>query len=260
MPRLSFLCSALFFSTMLSATAQADSKKAGLEIALKNDKVNQGFKSESSKLEMKLINAYGDITTRSMLSQVLEGSDEGDLSLTTFEWPADVKGTKMLTHSMKSTDDKQWLYLPALKRVKRISSKNKSGSFMGSEFSYEDLGSQEVEKFDFDLLGETQFEGRKVWHMVRIPKDKRSGYSKQVVWVDQEYHNPLKIEYFDRKGVLLKVGLFKDYKKFGKHWRVGLIDMTNVQTKKRSLITWTQRSLGAEVDEELFESETMTDG
>ena len=137
---------ALVTTMVLSGTALADAKKAGLEIALKNDVANQGFKSESSVMEMKLINAYGDVTTRRMLSQVLEGTNEGDLSLATFEWPADVKGTKMLTHTMKSTDDKQWLYLPAIKRVKRISSRNKSGSFMGSEFSYEDLGSQEVEK------------------------------------------------------------------------------------------------------------------
>ena len=164
-----------------------------------------------------------------------------------------------MTHTMKSSDDKQWLYLPAIKLVKRISSRNKSGSFMGSEFSYEDLGSQEVEKFDFELLAETQLDGRDVWHMTRIPKDKRSGYSKQILWVDKEYNNPLKIEYYDRKGDLLKVGLFKDYQKFGKHWRVSAIEMSNVQTKKRSVITWTKRTLGAEVDVELFESETMAE-
>ena len=259
MPIRLLLTLSLVAALVISGSAFADAKKAGLEIALKNDVANQGFKSESSVMEMKLINAYGDVTTRRMLSQVLEGTNEGDLSLATFEWPADVKGTKMLTHTMKSSDDKQWLYLPAIKRVKRISSRNKSGSFMGSEFSYEDLGSQEVEKFDFELLGETQLDGRNVWHMTRVPKDKRSGYSKQIVWVDKEYQNPLKIEYYDRKGDLLKVGLFKDYKKFGKHWRVGAIEMSNVQTKKRSVITWTKRTLGAEVDEELFESETMAE-
>ena len=69
---------------------------------------------------------------------------------------------------------------------------------------------------------------------------------------DKEYQNPLKIEYYDRKGDLLKVGLFKDYKKFGNHWRVSAIEMSNVQTKKRpSLLD--QGTLGAEVDEELFE-------
>ena len=130
---------------------------------------------------------------------------------------------------------------------------------MGSEFSYEDLGSQEIEKFDYELIGEIQFDGRSVWHMMRVPKDKRSGYSKQLVWVDKEYNNPLKIEYYDRKGDLLKIGQFKSYRKYGAHWRVGIIDMSNVQTKKRSVITWTTRKLGVEIDEDLFESETMTE-
>ena len=82
--------------------------------------------------------------------------------------------------------------------------------------------------------------------------------SKLFGWI-KNINNPLKIEYYDRKGDLLGVGLFKDYKKFGKHWRVSAIEMSNVQTKKRSVITWTKRTLGAEVDEELFESETMAE-
>ena len=244
---------------LTSSVGWADAAKEGLRIAELNDRANQGFKSEASVMEMKLINAYGDVTTRRMRNQIQEGTNEGDMSVSIFEWPADVKGTKMLTHTKKEGDDKQWLYLPAIKRVKRISSKNKSGSFMGSEFSYEDLASQEVEKFTYQFIGETTFKGRKVWHMSRVPVDKRSGYSKQVTWVDQEYHGPLKIEYFDRKGDLLKVGQFLEYKKFGKYWRVDRIEMENVQTKKRSVITWLERNLGSSVDEELFDSETMSD-
>ena len=130
---------------------------------------------------------------------------------------------------------------------------------MGSEFSYEDLGSQEIEKFTYELLGETQSKGRQVWHMKRIPTDKRSGYSKQVLWIDQEYHGPLKIEYYDRKGDLLKTALFTDYNKFGKLWRPNQISVTNSQTRKQSVITWTERALGSEVDEENFDSDNLAD-
>ena len=145
---------ALAALSFFPAQAFADAAKAGLEIAKKNDLANQGFVSERSVMEMKLINAHGDITTRRMKSEIVEGKNDGDKSIVIFEWPADVKGTKMLTHSKKTGDDQQWLFLPAIKRVKRISSRNKSGSFMGSEFSYEDLGSQEIEKFTYELLGE----------------------------------------------------------------------------------------------------------
>ena len=250
---------ALAALSFFPAQAFADAAKAGLEIAKKNDLANQGFVSERSVMEMKLINAHGDITTRRMKSEIVEGKNDGDKSIVIFEWPADVKGTKMLTHSKKTGDDQQWLFLPAIKRVKRISSRNKSGSFMGSEFSYEDLGSQEIEKFTYELLGEMKFEGRDVWHMKRVPTDKRSGYSKQIVWIDKEYHGPLKLEYYDRKGELLKTATFSDHKKFGKLWRIGKISVTNSQTSKQSIITWSERSVGAEVDEENFDSDNLAD-
>jgi len=246
-------------ASLTPAGALADAAKAGLEIAKKNDLANQGFGSEASVMEMKLINAHGDVTTRRMKSEVLEGSGEGDRSIVIFQWPADVKGTKMLTHSKKSADDQQWLFLPAIKRVKRISSRNKSGSFMGSEFSYEDLGSQEVEKFTYELLGEMKFEGRDVWHMKRIPTDKRSGYSKQIVWVDKGYNAPVKLEYYDRKGELLKTASFKEFKQYGKFWRVGQINMVNAQTRKQSVITWSERTVGSEVDSENFDSDNLAD-
>ena len=105
-------------------------------------------------MTLELINAHGDVTKRKMVMEVLEGTDDGDKSRSVFEWPADVKGTKLLTWTHKKGDDDRWLYLPAVKRVKRISSSNKSGSFMGSEFAYEDFSSQEVEKYTYKLLDE----------------------------------------------------------------------------------------------------------
>ena len=250
---------AVVATSFTPAWALADAAKAGLEVAKKNDLANQGFVSESSVMEMKLINAHGDVTTRRMKSEVLEGAGEGDKSIVVFQWPADVKGTKMLTHSKKSTDNQQWLFLPAIKRVKRISSRNKSGSFMGSEFSYEDLGSQEIEKFTYELLGEMTFEGRDVWHMKRVPTDKRSGYSKQIVWIDKGYNAPVKLEYYDRKGELLKTATFSGFKQYGKFWRVGKIDVTNAQTRKQSVITWSERTVGAELDSENFDSDNLAD-
>jgi hypothetical protein len=229
----------------------------GLAIAQQADRANQGFVSERSSLTMELVNAHGDVTTRRMVIETLEGKDDGDRSRAVFEWPADVKGTKMLTFTHKRGDDDQWLYLPAVKRVKRISSNNKSGSFMGSEFAYEDLASAELEKFSYKLLGETPVDGRVCWQIERIPADKHSGYGRQVLWMDKEYLNPLRIDYFDRKNELLKTALFSGYRKHGKLWRFGKIEMNNVQTKKRSLLTWNDRQLGAKLDSAAFDSAAM---
>ena len=148
-------------------------------------------------------------------------------------------------------------FLPAIKRVKRISSNNKSGSFMGSEFSYEDLASQEVEKFTHTFLEEVTENGRKMWKMKRVPVDKRSGYSKQIAWVDQGYMNPVKIEYYDRKEELLKTATFSRYKKHKELWRAGLIEVINHQTKKASRLVWKNRKLGVNLDEDSFDSDEL---
>lgn len=228
------------FFVFFSLHAGADK---GFDIMKKANDFNDGFLGESSQMKMVLINAHGDKVERKMQSKVKETTSDGDKSIITFLWPADVKGTKMLTWTHKKGSDDQWLYLPALKRVKRINSRNKTGSFMGSEFSYEDLGSQEVEKYNYKYLKDEQINGRKVSTVQRISTDKNSGYSREVVYMDQEYQNPLKIEYFDRKNELLKVAIFSDYTKHGKYWRAHKIEMDNKQTKKRSVLTWKDRKL-----------------
>ena len=239
----------VFFQVDCFAKESAEAK--GMRIAVENKKANSGFKGESSKMVMKLYDAHGASTERIMNGKSLEVPGDGDKSLSIFLKPFDVKNTKMLTWSHKEDDDDQWLYLPSFKRWKRISSNNKSSSFMGSEFSYEDLGSQEPEKFSYKWLKDEKIkiDGKDsdTWVLERKPK-KKSGYSKQVMWVDKVKRNPGKIEYYDRKGDLLKVASFskfKSYKVSGKSmWRPNFIDMKNLQTKKSSTIEWKDRKLG----------------
>ena len=238
----------LFF---LAFQSQADAKK-GLEIMTKADKSNNGFKGETSDMEMTLINAHGDKVERRMKSKIKETAGDGDKSIFEFKWPADVKGTKMLTWTHKTGNDDQWLYLPALKRVKRITSRNKTGSFMGSEFSYEDLNSQEVEKYTYKYVKDDKLDGRAVQIVERVSTDKNTGYSKQVMYHDPEYENPLKIEYYDRKGELLKVAVFSDYKKLGNFWRSHKIVMDNKQTKKSSILLWKNRELNKDFSDSQF--------
>jgi outer membrane lipoprotein-sorting protein len=242
---------------LVSLAQAASPEQKGLEIAKKVDAYNDGYKGESSRMEMVLVNAHGDRTTRKMRSAQIEKAGDGDRSRIEFEWPADVKGTRMLTWSHKRGNDDQWLFLPAINRVKRISSNNKSGSFMGSEFAYEDLGSQEVEKYVHKYVGDEAQDGRKTWKIERVPVEKDSGYSKLVTWIDQQYMQPLKIQYFDRKGELLKTATFGGYEKFGKWYRPGSIAMVNHQTKKESHLTWRERKLGVELREKDFDSDNL---
>ena len=207
----------------------------GLEIAMEIITRDQGWGDTSSKMTMILKDKYGQSTQRSLRNSTLEGSNEGDKSLVIFDTPGDVRGTAFLSHTKKSDSDDQWLYLPALKRVKRIASSNKAGPFMGSEFSFEDIASQEIEKYTYKYLRDEKFNGVDCFVVEYDPVDRKSGYSVQNVWIDKSKYIVLKTDYYDRKKALLKTLTFTDYNKYKeKFWRADKFIMINHQTGKET--------------------------
>ncbi len=221
-----------------NASAQTQEEK-GLAIALEADRRDSGWGDFQAQMSMLLRNRHGEESLRQMRVKSLETVDDGDKSLIVFDEPKDVKGTALLTFSHKVKDDDQWLYLPALKRVKRIASRNKSGPFMGSEFAFEDLASQEVEKYTYKYIRDDELDGKPVFVNERYPVSKYSGYTRQLVWVDQAEYIPLKVEYYDRKNALLKTLIFKGYRQYlDKYWRADEMFMENHQTGKSTLLTW----------------------
>jgi len=183
---------------------------------------------------------------------------DGDKSLSIFDEPADVRGTAMLTYAHGLQPDDQWLYLPALKRVKRISSRNKSGPFMGSTFAYEDLGSQEVEKYSYNYLRDEAC-GEWTCHVLeRFPAYEYSGYTRQVVWVDTEAYRMVRTEYYDRKNALLKTLVAGDYQQYlGHYWRPGTMYMENHQTGQSTLLEWTDYRFRTGLSDGDFHSQTL---
>lgn len=225
-----------FIGLLIAGSLSGQSPEAkGLEIAKAADAYDQGFGSSQTKLTMILTNKQGQESTRYMSNQTLELTVDGDKSLIVFDSPRDVKGTATLTFTHKEGSDDQWLYLPALKRVKRISSDNKSGPFMGSEFAYEDLSSQEVEKYSYKFLKEENINGVDTYVVERDPVDPKSGYTRQVVWYNKENYRLEKMDFYDRKNALLKTLTYAGYKVHkGKHWRAGEMNMVNHQTNKKT--------------------------
>jgi outer membrane lipoprotein-sorting protein len=222
---------------LLIGTAHAD--KRGLEIATEVSARDAGWVDFTASMKMTLSDRKGRTTTREIHSKTLEVDGDGDKVMSLFKTPKDIKSTAMLTFSHKLDSDDQWLYLPALKRVKRISSRNKSGPFMGSEFSFEDLGSQEFEKYEHTFLGEDTFEGIKVFKLKQTPLYRYTGYKKQIVWIDAQRYIPLKISFYDRKDSPLKTLLFKNYQQYlDKFWRAGTMVMSNHQNKKTTTLSW----------------------
>jgi outer membrane lipoprotein-sorting protein len=221
------------FLLPLSGIAETPEDK-GLVIAKEIDSRNAGFKDSASNMLMTLKNRHGQESIRKIRIRTLEVGGDGDKSLTIFDNPRDVKGTAFLNHTHKVGDDDQWLYLPALKRVKRISSRNKSGSFMGSEFSYEDISSRELEKYTYKWIRDEMYNGQECFVVEYYPVDKKnSGYTRQVSWVDKKEYRTLKVEYFDRKKSHLKTLRFKGYQQYlNKFWRPDKMNMVNHQNGK----------------------------
>jgi outer membrane lipoprotein-sorting protein len=241
------------------AAQGGDADRRGLDIAQAADRANQGFGSERATLSMDLVNAHGDVSKRKVAIETLEGTSDGDRSRVIFEWPPDVKGTKLLTWTHKQREDDQWLYLPAIKRTRRISGSNKTGSFMGSELAYEDLASAEVERFGYRYIDEPTLNGRATFHIERTPRDPNSGYSREVVWLDKEYQNPLRIDFYDRKQALLKTATFAGYRRFDRFWRPASITFENLQTKKKTILTFDNRQLGVKLAPQTFDSARLED-
>jgi len=227
------LLTALLLSLTLSPAWAQSAEEKGLQIVMKADELDSGWGDQSHTLEMILRNKQGQESRRAMRGRLLEVSGDGDKGLTIFDDPADVKGTAFLSFTHVNEADDQWLYLPALKRVKRIASKNKSGPFMGSEFAYEDMTSQEVAKYTYKWLRDETLDGRNVYVIERYPVDENSGYTRQVVWGDYGMYQPLKVEFYDRKNAPLKTLTFHGYRQYlERYWRADRLEMVNHQSGK----------------------------
>ncbi|SGZ01433.1 outer membrane lipoprotein-sorting protein [Moritella viscosa] len=228
---------ALFFvsSSALALTAEEE----GLAISKEAKQRDIGWVDSTANMLMLLRNQQGQESTREIKMKSLEQVTDGDKSLTIFDKPKDVKGTAFLSFSHPLATDEQWLYLPALKRVKRISSRNKSGPFMGSEFAFEDLSSFELEKYSYKYLGEDNSVGIDSFMVEQFPVDEKSGYTRRVVWIDKQEYRTQKVEFYDRKNTLLKTLSYIDYKQYiNQFWRPTSTLMVNHQNGKSTELKW----------------------
>ena len=229
--------------------AAENAEEAGLRIAIEARERQKGFGNFTANLTMILRNRKGRESRRELRLKVIEVEADGDRTMFVFDRPRDVKGTAFLVHAHKKEPDEQWLYLPGLKRVKRISSSKRSGSFMGSEFSYEDMGATEVEKYAHRLLRTEPCGDLECTVSERIPVDRDSGYSRQLVWHDRKELRTMKAEFFDRGNAHLKTMVVEDYEKhLDRHWRGATVTMTNHLTGKSTVLLWSDYEFGTDLD------------
>lgn len=233
-------------------------EEQGLQIIEEVDRRDTGFGDSQSDMKMILQNKNGGESIRILKMKTLEIPGDGDKSISVFSKPRDIKGTAFLSFTHALEPDEQWLYLPALKRVKRISSSNKSGPYLGSEFAFEDLSSFEVDKFNYKYLRDEVLKARDCFVIELYPKYKKSGYTRQIVWIEKERYIPIRIEYYDRKNSLLKSSESKNIKQYlDKYWRASEMIMTNHQNGKKTTLLWENYSFGNGLTERNFDRNTL---
>ena len=195
---------------------------------------------------------------------VLVGKEKKDRkSIMFFQYPGDVKGTGFLTwdYDELNKDDDKWLYLPAIKKTRRISgSSAKQDYFMGSDFTYDDMGSRNVDEDTHTLLGEETVDGQKCWKLESLPKDKRDIYSRKTALIRQDCLIPVRVEYYDKMGKLHRRLEMSDIAKVEGFWVARKMHMTNVQTEHQTVLEIKNPTYNIPMEESKFNVTTLEKG
>ncbi len=232
----------------------------GTDIMLKVDNRADGD-DRKSIMHMTLINKRGRTRERTVLSYQKDyGKDTKAIMY--FQKPADVKGTGFLSweYDDPSKDDDRWLYLPALKKVRRISGSTKNDYFMGTDFTYDDMGGRSVDEDNHKLLREEKRDGQKCWVVESVPKDKDYMYSRMVRWIRQDAFVPIRVEFYDRQGNLLKILTIPDVRKQDGFWTMFKMKMDNIQERHKTILELEEVHYNTKVKDSLFRVSTLERG
>jgi len=226
------LLSAIIWTLLLGNLGHAQSaEQKGHAIAEKAEVLTDRYNDFTADGRMALRTGGGESTREfSFKAQNVSG---GNRNILVFSWPGDIRDTGLLTIAASGRRDDQWIYLPAAHSVKRISSSSRSGSFVGSEFAYEDMIDQGLGDFSYLWIKD---EG--CCHIVERFPTYASGYQKQVVWYNRGTGLPDQIEYFPKRGNRSKVLQISGYRSYGGVWRPSQMVMTNLLNGRSTALTW----------------------
>lgn len=261
MNALKLIVAAIFLLSVGQAVAETREEK-GLRIAQETRDHDEGFGSVEAVGAMVLRDAQGDTSERSFVSRTLDGSGGvEDRSIILFRTPRDIEGTALLTISNLDRDDDQWLFLPAFNRVRRISASGQTSSFVGSEFSFEDMRVPVVDKYTYRWLGDERCPGAEnliCWVNERHPRDTDSGYTRVISWIDQEEFRIWRVDYYDRRNAFLKTLTASSFQRYeGRFWRADFLTMVNHQTGKSTDLTWESYDFDVELNERDFTTRAL---
>ncbi|MCE2870788.1 MAG: outer membrane lipoprotein-sorting protein [Oxalobacteraceae bacterium] len=259
--RIAGLRAGLIAALTLPAAAWA---LTAVEIMDKNFVVGK-YADSTSDTTMTLTNKSGQQRVRKTFgTSKLDANGIDNKRMTRFLEPTDVKGTVSLLVEHSDKDDDIWIYLPSVKKVRRLISSNKKDSFVGTDFSYGDVIGHKVKEWNHTLVKEEDIDGKTCYVIESTPKDAtvktNTGYSKRVGWIQKDNFVTVKAIAYDEAGELLKEAKYSHWKEVDtvKHkWQAGILEAKNLQTGHSTVITIDQFKVNNGVKDDFFTTRYM---
>ncbi|MDD7201815.1 MAG: outer membrane lipoprotein-sorting protein [Sphaerochaetaceae bacterium] len=242
-----------------SALAHAESL-TGYEIAKRSDGIPEGTTCQETAT-MTLVNKKGKSRVR-VISMSTKDYGEVKKSVLVFSQPKDVAGVAYLMFEWdgQGRDDDCWLYLPAMKKVRRISGSGKEEDFMGTDFTYDDMGDRGVEKDVFTLLGEEDVDGQSCYKVQAVAKDNTERNPRRIEWFRTSDYLLLKVELYDRQDMLERVMVSEDIQTIDGYPTIGKMTIQNVQTGHKTILEMSDVAYDRNLDDSLFTVATIERG
>ncbi|MBK7978332.1 MAG: outer membrane lipoprotein-sorting protein [Deltaproteobacteria bacterium] len=259
-PTLRLVCAATALSLLLGGTAHAISAH---DVMQQSQAIQEKPQTRRGNMTMTLVDKSGDKRVRKVTTYTKKYGPDSK-SVLFFLEPADVKGTGFLQFGYKAADqdDDQWLYLPALKRTRKITSSNKNQSFMGTDFSYDDMATRDVDDDEHKLLREDTVGDQAVWVIESTPKklEEDDEYSKAVSYIRKSDYLPAKAEFYDRKGALEKTLMVQAVTVVDGIPTPAKLEMTSADSGHKTLLEMDGLEFDKPLDDELFTQRMLEKG
>jgi hypothetical protein len=250
-----FLITAIFCALASVEANQEESLVSGRSIMEKTQERNY-CQNETTNVKMEIVDSKNNTRVRRLNILKKRAQDRSLQVLIRFTAPEDVKGTGLLTIERKGREDDQWLYLPILKKNKRIAASSKRNSFVGTDFTFEDLRAENLDLFDYKLLREEDYQGEPCFVIEATPtpdEAKVSGYKSRIIWIRKDIYVPVRVEYTDMTGVQHKTESRVDIIKIKEGlWRADTIIMENLLKNQTTTLRVLERDIEKVIPDSMF--------
>lgn len=252
--------SILVFILAFAVSAYAES---GRDVMKKQEEL-QSLPTEYSYEKMVLIDSDGEKEQRALSRRTKDVGGGLHKALLVFLDPADVKGTALLTWEQKDTDDDQWLFMPDLGKMQRIAKGSKKNYFMGTDFTYEDMSSEELDNFVYTIVKSEDIKGVAHWVIESVPVESykaETSYSKRVLWIQKDIYVTTKIDFYGRGGELVKTQVSADFKNIkGTAYRAQKILMDNKQESHKTFVQTVKIDADSAINDDVFSERFILNG